>query len=204
MTPLTPIFKSTLILGGASSGKSRFGEQMVLQSGKNPVYIATAQAHDREMRDKIAAHQNRRASLWQTIEAPFDLISAIKQVAAADKMILVDCLTLWLSNLMALEPFPKSAAGERDMMAASAALGDLVASPPCDLVLVSNEVGQGIVPAHALGRRFRDAAGLLNQHIAAQAKTVYLVVAREGLKCCCNQKFQPRSLPAFWVLVKAR
>jgi len=159
---------TTLILGGARSGKSRFAEQLVLQTGKNPIYIATAEIWDEEMRQRINLHRARRAANWQTIEAPLELVTAIGEAASPHNIILVDCLTLWLSNLMLTE---------RDCEAAGAALVQLVAQPPCDMVLVANEVGLGIVPDNALARRFRDAAGLLNQHIAACAKTVYLVTA---------------------------
>jgi len=162
-----------LVLGGARSGKSRFGEQIVLESGKNPVYIATAQADDEEMRQRIRIHQNRREGHWQTIEVPFELRAAIEQVARADKIILVDCLTLWLSNLLL---------AHRDIEAACDDLCQLLSLSICDIVLVSSEVGLGIVPDNVLARRFRDASGLLNQHIAACAKKVYFVAA--GLPLC--------------------
>jgi len=165
--------ETIFILGGARSGKSRFAEKIAGESGKNCVYIATAEVRDEEMRQRIALHQNRRDANWQTIEAPLDLIAAIEQAATKDTIILIDCLTLWLSNLML--------AG-LDIDAVSRALCAVVAHPPCDVALVANEVGLGIVPDNALARQFRDAAGSLNQHIAAVVKTVYLVAAGLPLK----------------------
>jgi len=194
--------ETILILGGARSGKSRFAEEIVMSKGKKPIYIATAQAFDEEMRQRINQHQRRRADKWQTIEAPFELVEAIEQVATEKTIILVDCLTLWLSNLMLARAFSEKAdAGslqkksieqtvgafksnnqnenhsKSDIETACNALCALVAHPPCEMVLVANEVGLGIVPDNALARQFRDAAGLLNQHIAAVAKTVYFVAA---------------------------
>jgi len=165
--------ETIFILGGARSGKSHLAEQIILQRRKKPVYIATAEIHDEEMRQRVEIHQQRRDDSWQTIEAPIDLVAAIKAAATSQTIILVDCLTLWLSNLML--------AG-RDIEAATADLCTLVAHAPCDLVLVANEVGSGIVPDNALARQFRDRAGLINQHIAAVTKTVYLVTA--GLPLC--------------------
>jgi len=165
--------QTTLILGGARSGKSQFAEQIVLQSGKNPVYIATAQSFDAEMQQKIERHQTRRGKDWQLIEVPFELVEAIENVGRSDKIILVDCLTLWLSNLILME---------RDVEEEGRRLCNLVAQPPSDLILVSNEVGLSIVPDNVLARRFRDANGLINQYIAAVAKKVYLVTA--GLPLC--------------------
>jgi len=160
--------EATFILGGARSGKSRLAEQIVLQTGKAPLYIATAEIHDEEMRQRVNLHRARRDGQWHTIQAPLELVAAIEQGAQTHKIILVDCLTLWLSNLLL---------AEHDITAASHNLCALLAQPPCDIVLVANEVGFGIVPDNALARRFRDEAGKLNQHVATQAKTVYLVAA---------------------------
>jgi len=128
------------------------------------------------MRQRIQLHQLRRDDRWQTFEAPFELVEVIEQAATKDAIILVDCLTLWLSNLIL---------AERENDAHIKALCALIAHPPCDLVLVSNEVGLGIVPDNALARRFRDKAGLLNQHVATVAKRVYLVTA--GLPLCLKE-----------------
>jgi adenosylcobinamide kinase/adenosylcobinamide-phosphate guanylyltransferase len=159
----------TLILGGARSGKSRHGEGMALTSGLNPVYIATAEARDDEMRDRIAAHRERRVGLgWLEAEAPLELASAIAEKAAGDRVLLIDCLTLWLTNLML---------AERDIDAASAALREVLAEAEGRVILISNEVGFGIVPENALARRFRDIAGRLHQDIARDADRVLLMVA---------------------------
>ena len=159
----------TLILGGARSGKSRHGEVMALTSGLKPVYIATAEAWDEEMRERIAAHQDRRVGQgWLDVEAPLALVQAIQDKAAEDRVLLVDCLTLWLTNLML---------AERDIEASSAALLAALAVAPGRVILISNEVGFGIVPENAMARRFRDLAGRLHQDIARDADHVLLMVA---------------------------
>ena len=158
----------TLILGGARSGKSRLAETLVGDSGYAPVYLATATAGDAEMGERIARHRARRGAGWTTVEEPLALADTLAATADPGCAVLVDCLTLWLSNLMGAERDP---APERDRLAA--ALQDL-AGP---VVLVSNEVGQGIVPTNPLARRFRDEAGLLHQAVAAVADQVLLVIA---------------------------
>ncbi len=157
----------TLVLGGARSGKSRFAESLVAASGLRPVYVATAEPGDAEMTARIAAHRARRGRDWATVEEPLDLAAALARVSHGSA-VLVDCLTLWLANLMAADRDTDAARG-----ALTAAL--TAASAPC--VLVSNEVGHGIVPADAQTRRFRDAAGLLHQKCAAVADRVYFVTA---------------------------
>lgn len=158
----------TLVLGGAASGKSAFAEKLALASGLPPHYVATAQAWDGEMLDKISRHRERRGPQWATHEAPLDLAGTLARVSAPGRVVLVDCLTLWLSNVM-LEPSAPGAACET-------LLAGLVrrAGP---VICVSNEVGQGIVPETALGRRFREAQGHLNQRVAAQADRVIAVMA---------------------------
>ena len=157
----------TLVLGGARSGKSRYAEQILTQGHRPPwTYIATAQALDDEMRDRIAEHQRRRAPGWQTVEAPIDLAGALAD--AADTPALVDCLTLWLTNLML---------GDRDIEAATDALDSALKARAAPTVLVANEVGLGIVPESKLGRLFRDEAGRLNQRLAAKAGRVLFMVA---------------------------
>ncbi|MFN4100142.1 MAG: bifunctional adenosylcobinamide kinase/adenosylcobinamide-phosphate guanylyltransferase [Pararhodobacter sp.] len=156
-----------LVLGGARSGKSALAEQRVLQTGQPPVYIATAQAWDDEMRERIAEHRARRDGQgWETIEAPLDLARALTALPPV-RPVLVDCLTLWLTNHLL--------AGH-DLDAQAAALLDVLQRPGLT-VLVSNEVGLGIVPDNALARRFRDAAGRLNQQVAARAETVVFTAA---------------------------
>jgi adenosylcobinamide kinase/adenosylcobinamide-phosphate guanylyltransferase len=157
----------TLVLGGARSGKSRFAEWLIATYPRPWVYVATAEAKDEEMAERIAAHKARREAGWQTIEAPHDLADALK-AAPPDAAVLVDCLTLWLSNLLH---------GAFDIEAQTGRLQEALAARAGPTVLVSNEVGLGIVPDNALARRFRDAQGILNQRLAAQAARVVMMVA---------------------------
>ena len=157
----------TLVLGGAASGKSRHAEKLITDTGLNPVYIATAQPFDDEMRAKISRHREQRGPAWQTREAPLDLAGALGS-CEADAAVLIDCATLWLTNLVL---------GEHDIEAATEALWPALDQTPAPVVIVSNEVGQGIVPDNALSRRFRNAQGRLNQQIAARAERVETVMA---------------------------
>ncbi|TCO73971.1 adenosylcobinamide kinase /adenosylcobinamide-phosphate guanylyltransferase [Rhodovulum euryhalinum] len=161
-----------LVTGGARSGKSRHAEARVRALPGQPVYIATARADDDEMRARIAHHIDRRGSGWITVEEPFDLIGALDRSDGQGPR-LVDCLTLWLSNLMF-----DDRAWEPEAEALVAALARQ-ASP---VILVSNEVGMGIVPANALARAFRDAQGWLNQRVAEAADEVEFVVSGLPLK----------------------
>ena len=154
------------ILGGARSGKSRHAEALVQARPAPWSYIATAQAFDGEMRARIAEHRARRPEGWRTIDAPLDLAQALREVG--DSPVLIDCLTLWLTNLML---------GEHDIEAAVVALLAALAGRTALTVVVSNEVGLGIVPDNALSRRFRDEAGVLHQRVADVADHVVLVVA---------------------------
>ncbi len=158
----------TLVLGGARSGKSRYAERLVEGQGAGPVYIATGEAGDAEMAERIARHRARRGRHWQTVDAPLALAAALAASVAPDRGVLVDCLTLWLANLIE--------AG-RDVADEIARL--LAALPALDgsVVFVANEVGLGIVPDNALARAFRDHAGRLNQDIAAAADRVVFVAA---------------------------
>ncbi len=156
----------TFVLGGARSGKSAHAEALLRCLPPPWVYIATAEALDDEMRARVAAHRGRRLTGWRTIEAPLDLPGALRQAGSAP--VLVDCLTLWLSNLML---------GGHDLPAALEALHAAVDARAAPTVLVSNEVGFGIVPEHALARAFRDEAGRLHQRVAARADLVVLMVA---------------------------
>ena len=153
-----------LITGGARSGKSAFAEGLVLSWGARPLYIATAEDRGGEMGARIAAHVARRGDAWETRAAPLELAAALSDPRPA----LVDCLTLWLSNLME--------AG-RDIAAETEALLAALAARGAPTALVTNEVGGGIVPMEPLSRRFRDAAGTLNQAVAGTADEVHLVVA---------------------------
>jgi len=158
----------TLVLGGARSGKSRHAECLVEAAAAHGTYCATAEAGDAEMAARIAAHRARRGAFWRTVEAPLALAATIAAEAAPERPLLVDCLTLWLSNVMLTErPV------EAEIAALHAALRD-AAGP---VVLVANEVGMGLVPETPLGRRFRDAAGWLNQEIAGLADRVVFVAA---------------------------
>jgi adenosylcobinamide kinase / adenosylcobinamide-phosphate guanylyltransferase len=160
-------FQLTLVLGGARSGKSRYAESLIMALPPPWIYVATAQAGDAEMAERIAFHRVRRGAPWQTIEAPHDLAPALK-TAPAGAPVLVDCLTLWLSNRMLAEVDVDAEIG-RFEQALDRRAGTVV--------LVSNEVGSGIVPDNALARRFRDLQGRLNQRIAARADRVVLLVA---------------------------
>jgi len=159
--------KLTLVLGGARSGKSRYAEWLIGAYPPPWLYVATAEAKDEEMAERIAAHKARRGAAWQTVEAPHALIEALSR-APAGAAILVDCLTLWLANLMEQGA---------DIEAETAALKATLTKRPGPVVLVSNEVGLGIVPDNALARRFRDLQGRLNQDLAAQAARVVMMVA---------------------------
>jgi adenosylcobinamide kinase/adenosylcobinamide-phosphate guanylyltransferase len=158
---------STLVLGGARSGKSRYAESVAMSSRPPWIYLATAESFDDEMTARIAEHKSRRSRDWQTIDAPLDLAGALEALPRS-ATVLVDCLTLWLSNVML---------ADRDVDAEIQRLEAAMLAHKGPLVLVSNEVGSGIVPENALARRFRDFQGLLNQRIAARADRVVLVVA---------------------------
>ena len=159
---------STFVIGGAASGKSLHAEELAMQLPGAPIYLATAQAFDDEMKDKIAAHRRRRGEDWITIEEPYDLPDAISQNGVSNTVLLVDCLTLWLSNLIFLE---------RDISKESDALIEAVSKVKGCIVLVSNEVGLGLVPDNQVARHFRDLQGTLNQKVAAVADRVVFVAA---------------------------
>ncbi len=155
----------TFVLGGARSGKSRHAETLIARHPAPWTYIATAQAFDEEMRSRIVEHQARRNENWNTVDAPLHLPEALAEARTA---VLVDCLTLWLTNLML---------GEHALKPAFAALAEALARAPGPVVLVSNEVGLSIVPENALARAFRDEQGRLNQQVAALCDRVIFMVA---------------------------
>lgn len=157
----------SLVIGGARSGKSGLAERLVTGTGLTRRYIATAEAWDDEMRDRIARHREDRGAGWITVEAPLDLPAALAE-ALADEVVLIDCATLWLTNHLL---------AEHDLEAETTALLAALKTCKAPVVIVSNEVGWGIVPENALARRFRDAQGRLNQRIAAQAGLVVGVMA---------------------------
>jgi adenosylcobinamide kinase / adenosylcobinamide-phosphate guanylyltransferase len=157
----------TLVLGGARSGKSRYGEALVSSLKPPWIYLATAQAFDAEMDARIAEHRARRGVEWVTRDAPIDVPAAILS-SPKGQPVLIDCLTLWLTNLML---------ADHDIEAWTLKLLDCLGKAPGPVVMISNEVGLGIVPENALARRFRDEAGRLHQRLAAKANTVILMVA---------------------------
>lgn len=163
-----PNFRSLLVLGGARSGKSRYAQGRAEALGLAKIYVATGEAHDAEMAERIACHRADRGEDWTTIEAPLELAEAIAANAAPDRVLLVDCLTLWASNLML--------AG-RDIEAEAAGLVSAIAASHGPLILVSNEVGLGIVPDNALARRFRDVAGRINQQVARTVDEAVFIAA---------------------------
>ena len=158
----------SLILGGARSGKSRYAEDTALGLQLRPIYVATGAAGDVEMAVRVAAHQARRDRRWQTIEEPLDVAQVLARESTAESVILIDCLTLWLSNLMAAG---RDIAGARDGLLAA------LAAAPGPVIMVSNEVGLGIVPMNPLTRQFRDEAGYLHQAVAALAAQVVFMAA---------------------------
>lgn len=159
---------SLFVLGGARSGKSRYAQARAEALRGDHVFIATAEAFDDEMRDRIAQHRADRDARWRTVEAPRDLPAAIDALNGREAIVLVDCLTLWVSNLLL---------ADADIALASQQLCAVIARFDGALILVANEVGLGIVPDNALARRFRDAAGQLNQSVAAAAEEVVLLAA---------------------------
>ena len=168
MSATEPRSGVTLVLGGARSGKSAFAEALAQRSRGRYVYVATAERVDDEMADRIEMHRARRGSRWRTVEVPIELAEAIRRENAPEVCLLVDCLTVWLGNLVHH--------GHDVDTARDALLGALVAASG-PVVLVANEVGLGIVPDNAMARAFRDHAGRLNQALAAIAGSVYFVVA---------------------------
>jgi len=160
-----------LVTGGARSGKSRFAEQRLgeLAPGGPWRYVATAEALDDEMRARIAHHRARRGERWRTVEAPRALADAVR--VPAEAAVLVDCITLWLSNGML------DGAADDALLAAAGEVAAAARESGVPVVFVTNEVGGGIVPEHALARRFRDVAGWVNQRLAAACDEVFLVAA---------------------------
>ncbi|MGJ8532367.1 MAG: bifunctional adenosylcobinamide kinase/adenosylcobinamide-phosphate guanylyltransferase [Alphaproteobacteria bacterium] len=164
----TPEQKSALILGGARSGKSTYAEKMVLACGNAPHYVATSQIFDDEMKQRVHQHKQRRGTQWSVTEEPLNLCEAIEAVPTSSSAILVDCLTLWLSNLMH---------HDRNVDVETSQLLELIPRVGQPIVFVSNEVGMGIVPENALARAFRDHQGRLNQSLAAIVDRVDFIAA---------------------------
>lgn len=167
----------SLILGGARSGKSDYAERLAAELGQHVLYIATAEAGDEEMAQRIAAHRAARPATWQTVEAPRQLGAALAEVEVRPDVILLDCLTLLASNLLlAMESEPQAAieAALRVELESLLAAQQRLAAP---LIIVSNEVGLGLVPPYPLGRVYRDVLGRANQYLAARAERVIFMVA---------------------------
>lgn len=179
--------KMILIVGGARSGKSRLAEEIAMQAGGAVTYIATANVYDDEMAERVRMHQSRRPAGWLTVEEPLLLTSALERVPLTTNTVIMDCLTLWLTNLL-LQRFDDSASPaehrqwDEEILAQVAELCSRLHEESFRTIIVSNEVGSGLVPEHPLGRVFRDIAGRANQMVAAQADRVYLAVA--GLPLC--------------------
>ncbi|MEJ6399056.1 bifunctional adenosylcobinamide kinase/adenosylcobinamide-phosphate guanylyltransferase [Yoonia sp. 208BN28-4] len=157
----------TFVLGGAASGKSHYAETLLKNRSEQRIYIATAEVYDAEMADKVAAHKRMRGKGWHTIEEPLDLPKVLSDRESGE-VILIDCATLWLTNLVL---------GDHDVDTATEQLIAAIAACPAPVVIVSNEVGQGIVPDNALSRKFRNAQGKLNRDLAAVADRVVAVMA---------------------------
>jgi adenosylcobinamide kinase / adenosylcobinamide-phosphate guanylyltransferase len=170
---VTAARKIVLVIGGARSGKSAFAEDLAAKSGLAKVYVATGQAFDREMSDRIDIHKSRRGPEWENVEDPFDLAGVLRGTAGVGKAVLVDCLTLWITNLM-LE--------QKDFVAEAGALLELLPTLEGQIIFVSSEVGLGIVPDNYMARAFRDHCGKLHQQIGAIADEVYFVAAGLPLK----------------------
>lgn len=162
--------KVTLLTGGGRSGKSAQALRLAEPFARK-AFIATAEAFDDEMRARIARHKEERAEKFLTIEEPLDLAGAIRGLAGRADVVIVDCLTVWLGNLMHHRGAERSEYTEIDDLI------DALSAPPCDVILVTNEVGMGIIPIDAMTRRYRDLAGIINQRAAACANTVVLMVS---------------------------
>ena len=161
--------RHALVLGGARSGKTAFAESLAMRSGSKPVYLATAEALDAEMRERVASHQRGRGERFATIEEPIALSDALLMAAREHDVILVDCLTLWITNLLI--------ANQDVAMAVSELGATLVQLKTARVIMVSNEVGLGIVPDNAMARTFRDLAGSAHQRLAEVCDDVYFVIA---------------------------
>lgn len=159
---------SLLVLGGARSGKSRYAQARAEKTGLARLFVATGQAFDEEMRERIARHRAERGTEWETVEAPLDIAGAIRERSSPGLVMLIDCLTLWASNLLL--------AGD-DIESATNSLIAALEDARGPTILVANEVGLGIVPDNPLARRFRDAAGIINQRVAAACNEVQFLAA---------------------------
>jgi adenosylcobinamide kinase/adenosylcobinamide-phosphate guanylyltransferase len=181
---VTAAIGKLLILGGVRSGKSRYAEELARSQARPVTLIATAEARDEEMAARIDAHRRHRDARWSVVEEPITLAAALRTAMSPDSLVIVDCLTVWLSNLLCGED---AKAPRRETEGLLEVLGAL----PGDCIMISNEVGFGIIPANALARRFGDEAGVLHQRIAAQCDRVVLMVA--GLPLVVKETHAARS-----------
>ena len=162
-----------LILGGARSGKSSFAQRLAKKAGGSVLFLATAQAGDAEMAERIARHKASRPATWRTVEEPLELASALQREAASIDVVIVDCLTLWLNNLLLKE----GGASETEVLEQVDRLLDVYQKGTSSYIVVSGEVGLGLVPPYPLGRTYRDILGWINQKVANRADKVFLMVA---------------------------
>ena len=168
---MTAVHSAHLVLGGARSGKSRYAVEQAAQSGGRIAFLATARARDGDMAARIARHQAERPARWTTLEEPQDIAAACRRAATAHDLIIVDCATVWVANLM------ERGDDDAAVLAAADDLAKLLRERVLSLLIVSNEVGEGVHPSTALGRRFRDLLGSVNQRLASAADRVTLMVA---------------------------
>lgn len=188
--------ETTLVLGGARSGKSDYAQALAGRLGERVLYVATATIGDEEMAQRVAHHRASRPATWDTCEAPLDLHAALQQRAGDDEVVLIDCLTLWATNVL-LQDEEHPDAAEARLLADLDAVLDLCAARGAQLIVVSNEVGLGVVPPYPLGRAYRDLLGRANQHLARRADRVLFLVA--GLPV--DVKALSRQLPALYTPV---
>ncbi|MGI8552994.1 MAG: bifunctional adenosylcobinamide kinase/adenosylcobinamide-phosphate guanylyltransferase [Dehalococcoidia bacterium] len=179
----------TLVLGGARSGKSRYAESLAAQFGPRVLYLATAEQRDPEMTERVRQHQARRPASWRTVEAPLSPLAMLRAEQGNCDAVLIDCLSLWVSNLLLSRWPDQNSVGLEEVNALEATLLEEVdrlivwaEAAPVPVVMVSNEVGLGVVPPYPLGRHYRDLLGRANQRVASAAARVYWMVAGLGLE----------------------
>lgn len=167
--------KIVLVLGGARSGKSTYAQKLAEQEWAQPLYLAPAETFDQEMIERVKLHREQRGPKWGCVEEPLDVARVILGATPPRDGVLLDCATIWLTNVLLKEGEPAVKTRKQELLAA-------LQASPCDVIIVSNEVGMGIVPDSALGRTFRDLQGWLNQELVAIADSVYFVIAGLPMK----------------------
>lgn len=186
--------KLTLILGGARSGKSAFAQRLATGYGSHILYVATAEAGDEEMAQRIREHQKARPASWRTLEEPLAVPEALRQSVAGADAVVLDSITLWVSNLLLKGDTAEAETAVREVEGAVDELLGYIVEGGAPFVVVSDEVGQGLIPANALGRLFRDLLGAINQKLAARADRVYYLVA--GLALLLKPAARPGGMEA--------